>query len=140
MNERTHHDDSVDVVRNGVTERIIGAAIEVHRALGPGLLESAYAACLAEELALRNVPFQREISLPVVYKGWRLECCYRLDLVVADLVVVEIKSVTTIEPVHEAQLLTYMRLGGWMLGLLINFNVPVLKKGIRRRILGSPRS
>lgn len=139
MNERTHHDDSVDVVRNGVTERIIGAAIEVHRALGPGLLESAYAACLAEELALRNVPFQREISLPVVYKGWRLECCYRLDLVVADLVVVEIKSVTTIEPVHEAQLLTYMRLDGWMLGLLINFNVPVLKKGIRRRILGSPR-
>lgn len=140
MNERTHHDDSVDVVRNGVTERIIGAAIEVHRALGPGLLESAYAACLAEELTLRNVPFQREISLPVVYKGRRLDCCYRLDLVVADLVVVEIKSVRTIEPVHEAQLLTYMRLGGWMLGLLINFNVPVLKKGIRRRILGSPRS
>jgi len=75
----------------------------------------------------------------VVYKGRRLDCCYRLDLVVADLVVVEIKSVTTIEPVHEAQLLTYMRLGGWALGLLINFNVPVLKNGIRRRILGSPR-
>src|SRR5690349_9310150 len=116
---------------NGVTERIIGAAIEVHRALGPGLLESAYAACLAEELTLSDVPFHREISLPVAYKGRRLGCLYRLDLVVADLVVVEVKSVAVIESVHEAQLLTYMRLGSWPLGLLINFNVPALRNGIR---------
>jgi GxxExxY protein len=129
-----------DVERNGVTERIIGAAIEVHRALGPGLLESAYAACLAEELMLRNVPFRREISLPVLYKGRQLDCLYRLDLVVADLVVVEVKSVAAIEPVHEAQLLTYMNLGGWPLGLLINFNVPALRNGIRRRILNPSRS
>ena len=126
--------------RNGVTERIIGAAIEVHRTLGPGLLESAYAVCLAEELMHRDLPFHREIPLPVSYKGRQLECLYRLDLVVADLVVVEIKSVAVIEPVHEAQLLTYMRLGGWPLGLLINFNVPALKNGIRRRILDSLRS
>jgi len=120
---------------NEVTGRIIGAAIEVHRILGPGLLEVAYLECLARELLLRKIPLRRQVSLPVDYKGQRLDCSYRLDLLVAESVVVEIKSVVAIEPVHEAQLLTYMRLGSWRLGLLINFNVAVLRNGIRRRIL-----
>jgi GxxExxY protein len=123
------------MIGNEVTERIIGAAIEVHRTLGPGLLESAYEECLGHELALRGVTFERQRPLPVEYKGIKLECCYRLDLLVENAVVVEIKAVSEIEPVHEAQLLTYLRLGGWKTGLLINFNVPVLKNGIRRRVL-----
>ena len=118
-----------------VTWRVIGAAIEVHRALGPGLLESAYSECLARELLLREIPFRREVHLPMDYKGRRLECAYRLDFLVAESVVVEVKSLPTIEAVHEAQLLTYMKLGGWTLGLLINFNVAILKTGVRRRIL-----
>jgi GxxExxY protein len=113
------------------TQGIIGAAIEVHRALGPGLLESAYDRCLARELALRSVPFVRQLRLPVEYKGLRLDCGYRVDFVI-DGVVVEVKSVAASEPVHEAQLLTYMKLGHWALGLLINFNVRMLKNGIRR--------
>ncbi len=121
--------------RNEITERVIGAAIEVHRALGPGLLESAYEECLAHELALGGVTFDRQRPLPVEYKGVMLDCEYRLDLLVENTVVVEIKAVSEIEPVHEAQLLTYLRLGGWRVGLLINFNVPVLKNGIRRRVL-----
>jgi GxxExxY protein len=120
---------------NGVTWQVIGAAMTVHRALGAGLLESAYSECLARELFLREIPFRREVQLPVDYKGRHLECAYRLDLLVADSVVVEVKSVPAIEPVHEAQLLTYMKLGGWTLGLLINFNVAILKSGIRRRVL-----
>jgi GxxExxY protein len=111
-----------------ITEQIIGAAIEVHRALGPGLLESAYEECLCHELALRDVPFQRQYPLPVVYKGLCLECGYRIDLLVSDSVVVELKAVSSLEPIHEAQLLTYLKLGGWKIGLLINFNVPVLKE------------
>ncbi len=120
---------------NKVTEQLIGAAIEVHKTLGPGLLESAYEECLCRELTLREISFARQRPLPVEYKGVKLDCGYRLDLLVAEAVVVEIKAVETIEPIHEAQLLTYLRLGGWKLGLLINFNVPVLKDGIRRRIL-----
>ncbi|MGI6079188.1 MAG: GxxExxY protein [Lentisphaerae bacterium] len=120
---------------NRITEQVIGAAIEVHRALGPGLLESAYEECLCRELSLREIPFERQRPLPVEYKGTRLDCGYRLDLLVMGTVVVEIKAVEAIEPIHEAQLLTYLKLGGWKLGLLINFNVPVLKDGIRRRIL-----
>ncbi|MGH9900260.1 MAG: GxxExxY protein [Pyrinomonadaceae bacterium] len=121
---------------NEVTEAIIGAAIEVHRTLGPGLLESAYHECLYRELNVRGIPFEREHPLPVEYQGTRLECGYRLDLLVARSVVVEVKSVEALAPVHEAQLLTYLRLGGWRVGLLINFNVAVLKQGIRRKILG----
>jgi len=121
---------------NQVTHEIIGAAIEVHRLLGPGLLESAYRECLAKEFMLREIPFVRERGLPVEYKGILLEAGYRLDFLVANCVVVEVKAVETLAPVHEAQLLTYLRLGGWRLGLLINFNVAVLKSGIRRRILG----
>ncbi len=118
-----------------VTRAIIGAAIEVHQALGPGLLESSYDTCLAQEMSARGIPFLRQLSLPIEYKGVRLDCAYRLDYLVASSVVVEIKSATAIEPVHEAQLLTYMRWGGWSLGLLINFNVVRLKDGIRRRVL-----
>jgi GxxExxY protein len=121
---------------NRVTEAIIGSAIEVHRALGPGLLESAYEECLCREMDLRCIPFERQRPLPVEYKGLRLDCGYRLDLLVSDRVVVEIKAVESLLPVHEAQLLTYLKLGGWKVGLLINFNVPVLKQGIRRRVLG----
>jgi GxxExxY protein len=121
---------------NVLTKEIIGAAIEVHRNLGPGLLESAYQQCLARELQLKEIPYRYEWPFPLEYKGLRLKCGYRVDILVADTVVVETKSIEAIAPVHEAQLLTYMRLGGWKVGLLINFNVLVLKNGIRRRVLG----
>ena len=120
---------------NSLTHEIIGAAIEVHRHLGPGLLESAYQECLCHELRLRSVDFRRELNLPVQYKGIKLDCGYRVDVLVANLVLVELKAVQLLNPVHEAQLLTYLRLGGWRVGLLINFNVPVLKDGVVRRIL-----
>jgi GxxExxY protein len=119
---------------NEITEAIIGAAIEVHRALGPGLLESAYQQCMCRDLNLRGIHFECERALPVEYKGERLDCGYRLDLLVEGIVVVEIKSVESIDKIHEAQLLTYLRLGKWPAGLLINFNVPVLKDGIKRRV------
>ena len=121
---------------NEITHSVIGAAIEVHRQLGPGLLESAYFECLCRELVLREIPFDYEKPLPLEYKGVRLECGYRLDLLVAGSVVVEVKSVEALAPIHDAQLLTYLRLGGWRVGLLINFNVAVLKNGIHRKILG----
>jgi len=121
---------------NQTTEAIIGAAIEVHKHLGPGLLESAYEECLCHELSLRNIPFQRQNPLPVVYKGTRLNCGYRIDLLVKNEVVVELKAVESIAPIHEAQVLTYMRLGGWKVGLIINFNVPIVVKGIKRLVLG----
>ena len=123
---------------NRTTEAIIGAAIEVHRKLGPGLLESAYRECLARELLLRNIRFEREVPVPVVYKDVHLECGYRVDFVVAGTVVIEAKSVEALAPIHEAQLLTYLSLGGWPLGLLINFNELVLKNGIRRRVMKFP--
>src|SRR5438270_1290189 len=118
---------------NQITREVIGAAIEVHRQLGPGLLESSYRECLCRELVLRGIPFEREKPLPLEYKGIHLGCGYRLDLLVAGAVVVEIKSVEALAPIHDAQLLTYLRIGGWRLGLLINFNVAVLKSGIHRR-------
>jgi len=118
-----------------LTEQIIGASIEVHRSLGPGLLESVYEACLGIELKAHSIPFACQYPLPVAYKGISLECGYRIDLLVANAVVLEIKAVARIEPIHEAQLLTYLKLGGWKVGLLINFNVPVLKDGLLRRVL-----
>ena len=121
---------------NGLTDAIIGAAIDVHRAIGPGLMESAYEECLCHELQLRDIPFERQRVLPVTYKGLKLDCGYRLDLLVSDAVVVEIKAVEVLLPIHEAQLMTYLKLGGWKAGLLINFNVSLLKNGIRRRVLG----
>ncbi len=105
-------------------------------ALGPGLLESAYQECLCQELLLRGIPFERQVPLPLEYRGIRLECGYRLDILVAGLVVIEVKSVEAIAPIHEAQLITYLRIGGWHVGLLMNFNVVILKDGIRRKVLG----
>ncbi|HEY9283669.1 MAG TPA: GxxExxY protein [Pyrinomonadaceae bacterium] len=125
---------------NRVTEVIIGAAMEVHRQIGPGLLESAYQQCLCRELEVRGIRFERERPLPLEYKGVRCECGYRLDLLVEGEVVVEIKSVEALAPIHEAQLLTYLRLGGWRVGLLINFNVPLLKQGVRRKVLNFDES
>ena len=118
-----------------LTEKIIGCAIEVHRHLGPGLLESAYEECLCHELEQQGLRFRRQVPLPVEYKGIRLECGYRIDIVVEDLVLLELKTVEILHPVHEAQLLTYLKLSGIRVGLLINFHVPVLKDGIRRRAL-----
>lgn len=121
---------------NEITQAIISAAIEVHRALGAGLLESVYEECLCRELTLRGIPFERQRQLPIEYKGLLLDSAYRLDLLVAGAVVVEIKAVEALLPIHDAQLLTYMWLGGWKVGLLINFNVRLLKQGIRRLVLG----
>ena len=123
------------LVHEELTEQVIGAAIEVHRELGPGLLESAYEICLCHELRLRGVPFVREEALPIAYKGILLECGYRLDIVASSAVVVEIKSVDRLATIHEAQLLTYLRLSKKKVGLLINFNMPVLRDGIVRRVL-----
>jgi GxxExxY protein len=115
-----------------VTRQIIGAAIEVHRHLGPGLLESAYEECLCYELSQSGLRFQRQLAIPVQYKGLRLSCDYRLDLIVEDSVIVEIKTVDQLAPIHTAQLLTYLKATNRSLGLLINFNVPVLKDGVKR--------
>ena len=117
-----------------LTGQIIGAAIEVHRALGPGLLESAYEACLCHELDLLGLAYERQVRLPVIYKGLKLDCGYRIDIVVERKILVELKAVTKTTPVDEAQLLTYLRLSGLQVGLLINFNVAVLRDGITRRI------
>jgi GxxExxY protein len=121
---------------NELTESIIGAAIEVHRALGPGLLESAYEECLCRELTLRGIPFERQVSLALEYKGTKIDNSYRIDILVAGIVVVEIKAAEKMLPIHKAQLLTYLKLGGWKVGLLINFNESLLKKGITRVVLG----
>jgi GxxExxY protein len=120
------------VKENDITETIIGAAIEVHKVLGPGLLESAYEECLAHELKLRTIAFDRQRVLPVMYKGVHLDCGYRLDFLVEQSVVVELKAVEGLLPIHEAQMLTYLKIGGWSVGLLINFNVPALRRGIKR--------
>ena len=119
---------------NELTGEIIGAAIEVHKELGPGLLESACEECLCHELSLRGVPCQRQVPLPVVYKGVRLDCGYRLDLVADNKVIVELKTVDKLLAVHEAQLLTYLKLYDRQVGLLINFHVAVLKDGIKRMV------
>ena len=122
---------------NGVTEKIIGAAIQVHRTLGPGLLESAYAACLAFELGKQGLRVEQQKPIPLVYEEVKLECGYRADLIVESSVVVEVKSVEALAPIHEAQVLSYLRLSGCKVALLINFNVVVLKDGIRRFVNGT---
>ena len=119
---------------NEITERIIGAAIEVHRVLGPGLLESVYEECLCYELSKAELKFRRQLDLPICYKEVKLESGLRIDLLVEDAVVVELKSVEFLHPVFQAQLLTQLRLTGKRIGLLLNFNVPVLKKGIVRMV------
>jgi len=134
---RGHKEEMTDKNKaDSLSNGIIGAAIEVHRILGPGLFESAYEECLCRELFLRNIPFERQVPLPVEYKGVKLDCGYRLDVVVENLVILELKAVLEIKPIHEAQLLTYLRLKNLWLGLLINFNVPVLKDGIKRLVNG----
>jgi len=121
---------------NELTDAIIGAAMEVHRMLGPGLLESTYEMCLCRELSIRGIPFERQVPIPVEYKGVKLDCGYRADLVVDGTILVEIKAIDSLLAIHEAQLLSYLKLGGWKVGLLINFNVELLKHGLRRRVLG----
>jgi GxxExxY protein len=130
----TENANSFMLIQEELTAQIIGAAIEVHRELGPGLLESAYEECLCYELHLRRLNFQRQVDLPIGYKGLQLDCGYRLDIVVEDSVLVELKSIEQILPIHQAQLLTYLRLSAKKIGLLIDFNVPVLKNGIVRRV------
>ena len=117
---------------NKFTDKVIGACVEIHRQLGPGLLESAYEECLCSELAQYGLQFERQRPLPVVYKGVHLDCGYRLDIVVEKAIVLELKAVEKLLPIHEAQLLTYLKLTGLTLGLLLNFNVPVFKYGVKR--------
>jgi GxxExxY protein len=134
-----HHGDTEarsKLLHEELTEKIIGAAIEVHRALGPGLLESAYEECLCRELNLRELSFERQVPLPVEYKGVKLDCGYRLDLIVQDVVILELKCVEHLLPVHDAQLLTYLKLTRKRVGIIINFNVATLVRGgIVRKVL-----
>jgi GxxExxY protein len=120
---------------NEITHEIIGAAIEVHKRLGPGLLESAYEVCLEHEISLRNLKIDRQVGVPVIYRETKLDCGYRIDLLVESRIVVELKSVECLAPIHEAIILTYLRLSGHKIGLLINFNVAALKDGVRRFIV-----
>ncbi len=125
----------MELIFEELTGQVIDAAIEVHRALGPGLLESVYEACLVNELERRGIHCQRQVPIQLIYKGQTLECAFRADLIVDDLVLIELKTVEAVLPVHEAQLLTYLRLTGCKVGLILNFNVKVLKDGITRRVL-----
>lgn len=118
-------DAEVGTRSNQLTENVIGAAMEVHRSLGPGLLESSYELCLCRELSLRGIPFERQKAIPIEYKGVKLDCGYRADLLIDGRVLVELKAIESLLPIHEAQLLSYLRLGGWSVGLIINFNVPI---------------
>jgi GxxExxY protein len=121
--------------KDQLTERVIGLAIEVHRQLGPGLLESAYEECLCYEFQQSGLQYQRQVALPVHYKEVRLDCGYRMDLVIASQLIIELKTVERLLPVHDAQLLTYLRLSGLRTGLLLNFNSSLLKDGLRRLVL-----
>lgn len=121
--------------RDPLSEKVIGCAIEVHRALGPGLFESAYAECFAHELTLAQLPFAREVVLGIDYKGLTIPNAYRVDFLISGELIVELKSVEKLEPIHQAQLLTYLRLSGKKKGLLLNFNEPLLKNGILRRVI-----
>ena len=124
-----------EIIENDpLTEGIIAAAIEVHRALGPGLLESAYEECLSIELQSRGYQIRRQVALPLVYKGHQIDTAYRIDMLVNNSVVLELKAIERILPVHEAQLTSYLRMSGYTLGLLINFHSPILYKDIRRRV------
>ena len=118
-----------------LSNRVIGCALEVHKELGPGLLEGTYQRCLAHELDLADIPHHVEAPVPIVYKGLELECGYRIDILVEDTLVLELKSVAALLPIHEAQLLTYMKLAGKATGLLLNFNTALLKDGMKRMVL-----
>ena len=136
---RIHHEDtktrSTDEALEQLASQLVDAAFKVHTALGPGLLESVYEVCLAHELHRRGIAFERQLSMPVHYEGFNLDAGLRLDLVIAGRIVVEIKAVEVLLPVHKAQLRTYLKLSGHRLGFLINFNVPTLKEGLKRIIL-----
>jgi GxxExxY protein len=123
------------VIFDPLSNKVIGCAIEVHRELGPGLLESTYEQCLAAELTRSRIPFQLQVDLPVSYKGTRLDCSYRIDVLIDQQLIIELKCVEQLQKIHDAQILTYMRLAKIKIGLLINFNVPVLKNGIKRFLL-----
>jgi len=123
------------LIHEQLSEAIFGACIEVHRELGPGLLELAYVECLCHELTLRGLKFRREVSLPIKYKGIELDCGYRIDLIVEESIVLELKAIEKLLPIHEAQLLTYLKLTGIRVGLLINFNSSVISNAIVRRVL-----
>ena len=125
---------AIERQENDVSGKIIGAAIEVHKHLGPGLLESAYEECLCCELDLRGIEFKRQVPLPLNYKGLNLDCGYRLDLLVEDKIIVELKTVEAIAPIHEAQMLTYLKVRDMRVGLIINFNVRLLVDGIKRLV------
>ncbi len=126
-----NHRDT-ETQRDPLSETVLGAAIEVHRNLGPGSLESAYEECLCHELSIIKIPYERQKELPIEYKGVNLDCGYRLDVVVEGKLILELKACENLLPIHEAQLLTYLKLTGIKVGLLINFNVPVLKDGLKR--------
>lgn len=132
MNHKIIHHRDTETQRDPLSDAVIGAAIEVHRALGPGLLESTYETCLCYELGQRQIVFQRQLELPVHYKGIQLDCGYRMDILVESQLILELKAAEQLLPVHEAQLLTYLKLTGLHTGLLLNFNVSTLKNGIRR--------
>jgi GxxExxY protein len=129
------HGEHREILLNDLSERIIGCALRVHQGLGPGLLESAYEACLAYELEKAGLKVERQKPMPVSYREVAIDCGYRVDMIVADSVIVELKAIDQIAPMHEAQLLTYLKLSGKRVGLLINFNVKLLKQGIRRLAL-----
>jgi len=135
--ENVHHEDHEEneVEFDELSNKVIGCTIEVHRVLGPGLLESTYEQCLARELDLAGIPFMLQHPLPVIYKDTRLDCGYRIDWLVDDRLIVELKSVEKLLGIHEAQLLTYMKMAGIRVGLLLNFNVEILKRGIKRFVL-----
>ena len=124
----------MDAIEDELSNKIIGAAIEVHNTVGPGLLESVYEECMAFELASRDIPFERQKEIPIIYKGHKLDTVFRIDLLVGRLVIVELKSVETVLPVHKAQVLSYLKMTNLKLGLLLNFNVPRLKNGIKRLV------
>ena len=134
----TEPTENTEVVKdiNQLTELVIGCAIEVHRALGPGLLESTYEICLCHELTLQAIPFERQKPIPVAYRGVKLDCGYRADLIVDRRLLVEIKAIDQTSAIHDAQLLSYLKLSGLKVGLLINFNVRMLKEGVRRKVRG----
>jgi len=135
VNHRDTETQRVSEERDPVTEKVIGLAIEVHRHLGPGLLESAYEECLCYEFTQASIPFSRQVALPVIYKNVNLDCGYRMDIVVDELIILELKTVEKILPIHHAQLMTYLKLGNMKTGLLMNFNNAVLKDGIKRVVL-----
>ena len=127
-----HQQTKISMKNNELSSKIIGAAIEVHNTLGPGLLESAYEECLCHELGLRSTSCERQKALPIIYKSKKLDCGYRLDIVVENLIILELKCCKKIEPIHKAQLLAYLKLSNLNLGLLLNFNVPLMRDGIVR--------